>query len=44
MNGVVFQVSVRMITISDPPRSVSGAALSEMSGSPCTKPLAGSNA
>ena len=44
MKGVVFQTSVRMITTSEPLWLVSGAAESEISGSPWTKPLAGSNA
>ena len=45
MNGVVFQTSVRMITSSEPARSVSGAACrSEIERRPWTKPLVGSNA
>ena len=44
MKGVVFQTSARMITSSEPAWLVSGAAVSEISGSPWTKPLAGSNA
>jgi hypothetical protein len=44
MNGVVFQISARMITISEPLRLFSGCASSEISGSPATKPLVGSNA
>jgi hypothetical protein len=44
MNGVVFQTSVRMITMNEPLRSPSGSAVSEISGSPWTKPVVGSNA
>ena len=44
MNGVVFQTSAKMITSSDPPRVLSGCAVSEISGSPATNPLVGSNA
>ena len=44
MNGVVFQISARMITKSEPSFVVSGCQSSGTSGSPNTKPLVGSKA
>ena len=41
---MVFQISARMITTSEPSLVLRGCAVSEMSGRPATKPLVGSNA
>ena len=44
MNGVVFQTSAMMITANALKRSPNQALSSAISGSPLTKPVAGSNA